>query len=461
MRAVTQWLKSNDYGCVDDSYYSYIALWARWYAGKVPSVHNYQQYNGREKISRTRKTLGIAKMVAEDWANLALNEKVQISVSDRDGQDESADGKSVLQQKIDDVLLQNNFRVRGNQLVELTFALGTGAIVEYLDGDNIKLDYIRGGMIYPLRWDNGKIIDCAFASERTTGKEKQVYLNIHKKTDSGQYVIENHLFRRNGNMLTPLDLPEGVEPVVNTGMDVPCFQILKPNIVNNVDPDCPLGISVFANSLDQLEGADLVYDSYCNEFRLGKKRITIPMSMARFQLEDTGAVTPIFDANDTEFYAVPSQDGENKIQEHNMDLRYEAHEAGLQTALNLISWKCGFGVKRYNFQDGQVKTATEVISDKSDLFQNLKKHELLLNDALSGMIRAIAVLLGVKSEISVKIDFDDSIIEDSDAERERDRRDVNDGFMQPWEYRSKWYGEDEATAKAAVSQSGGLFGDEE
>ena len=44
--------------------------------------------------------------------------------------------------------------------------------------------------------------------------------------------------------------------------------------------------------------------------------------------------------------------------------------------------------------------------------------------------------------------FDDSIIEDSGTERERDRQDVRDGLMQKWEYRVKWYGEDEATAKA-------------
>ena len=65
----------------------------------------------------------------------------------------------------------------------------------------------------------------------------------------------------------------------------------------------PSGISVFANAIDQLEGADLVYDSYCNEFRLGKKRIIVPMSMARAQMESDGTVIPVFDDRDVEFYA--------------------------------------------------------------------------------------------------------------------------------------------------------------
>ena len=81
MKAVIQYLRGRGYDCVDDGYYALIALWQQWYRGLVPSVHNYTQYNGRRRLHRTRKTLGMAKTVAEDWASLALNEKVQISVN--------------------------------------------------------------------------------------------------------------------------------------------------------------------------------------------------------------------------------------------------------------------------------------------------------------------------------------------------------------------------------------------
>ena len=239
---------------------------------------------------------------------------------------------------------------------------------------------------------------------------------------------------------------------VETKSPTPLFQIIRPNIANNFAPDCPLGISVYANALDQLEGLDLVYDSYCNEFRLGKKRITVPVTMARMAMEEDGSVTPVFDDNDTEFYAIPSVDqGENKIEEHNMELRYEAHEAGVQTALNLLSFKCGMGRDRYNFKDGEVKTATEVVSEKSDLFQSLKKHELLLEGALIGMTQAVAELLGL-GEQEVTVNFDDSIIEDTGAEKLRFLQEIRDGVRQKWEYRVRFFGEDEATAKSMVVQ---------
>lgn len=440
MKAITQYLKGLGYDCVEDDFYSQIDLWQKWYRGYVPSFHDYRQYNGRKKIRRTRKSLGMAKTVAEDWANLALNEKVGIALK-----------KKSAEKRVWSVLDANQFRVRGNQLLEQAFALGTGAFVERKEGDEVKIDYIRAGMVYPLAWDNGRITQCAFGSERTVKQEKQVYLNIHTLA-RGHYVIENHLFRRNGTALTEIALPDDVKERVETKSPTPLFQIIRPNIANNFAPDCPLGISVYANALDQLEGLDLVYDSYCNEFRLGKKRITVPVTMARMAMEEDGSVTPVFDDNDTEFYAIPSVDqGENKIEEHNMELRYEAHEAGVQTALNLLSFKCGMGRDRYNFKDGEVKTATEVVSEKSDLFQSLKKHELLLEGALIGMAQAVAELLGL-GEQEVTVNFDDSIIEDTGAEKLRFLQEIRDGVRQKWEYRVRFFGEDEATAKSMVAK---------
>ena len=422
-----------------DAAYERIEVWQAWYRGKVPAFHTYRQYNGKRKLTRQRRSLGMAKAVAEDWANLALNEKVEICIK----------GKQ-LEKRVREVLENNNFRVRGNQLLEETFALGTGAFVERMDGDDVRIDYVRAGMIYPLAWHNGAITECAFASERQVQKEKQVYLNIHRM-EHGKYVVENHLFRRTGDQLTEIPLPEGVEEVVRTGRDEPQFQIIRPNIANNLEPDCPMGISVYANAIDQLEGLDLVYDSYCNEFRLGKKRITIPMTMARMAMEEDGSIGAVFDDNDTEFYAVPSDEGNpQKIEEHNMTLRYEAHEAGVQTALNLLSFKCGMGRNRYNFKDGQVKTATEVVSEKSDLYQSLRKHELLLSAALVALAKAIAGMLGASAQ-DVTVNFDDSIIEDTGAEKDRFLQEIRDGVRQKWEYRVKFFGEDEQMAKAMTA----------
>lgn len=440
MQAIIAWLRRAGYDAMPKNYYTNIAVWRDWYAGKVKDVHYYQQYNGRKHIQRVRKSLGMAKTIAEDWANLIMNEKVDVQVEDENAA-----------KQIQRVLETNGFRRRANRLVELTMAMGTGAFVEFVEGDNIRIDYIRADMIYPLEWRNGEIISCAFASEKAKEKESQVYLNIHERQEDGTYLIRNILFARNNESLTEIALPDGVEPEVQTGSTLPRFQIITPNLANNIVMDCPMGISVYANAVDQLAHLDLVFDSYDNEFRLGKKRLMIPLSFTRVMEEESGIGTPVFDDDDTEFYAIPGTE-DDAPKEFNAELRADAHEKGIQTALNLVSVKCGMGNDRYNFQNGTAKTATEVVSEKSDLYQSLKKHEQVVEEAIVGLVQAIAEMLGLPEQ-KVSIGFDDSIIEDVGAEKTRFLQEIAAGVRLPWEYRVQFLGETEEVAKEMLQQS--------
>lgn len=393
---IIEYLSKQNYNTVDNSFYSYIEQWMEWYKGKVEKFHNYNVYNGIQLVGKERYSLGMAKRVSEDWANLLMNEKVSISCDKLTG--------------LEDIFEYNNFNVRANQLIELAYALGTGAFVEYLGADGeVIIDYIRADMIYPLAWENGDIIECAFGSNRKIDGEECIYIQMHV-VENGQYTIKNRLV----NAKSGLELEmEGVASEVLTGSERPLFQIITPNIVNNVDLDCPMGISIYANAIDQLKGVDLIYDSYCNEFDLGKKRILVPASMAKVKMVSDGAMKPVFDTNDTTFYAI-NDDALDTVKEIDMTIRAEEHEKGLQRGLNLLSSKCGLGNDRYSFEKGTAKTATEVISEKSDLYQNLKKNEIPLKSALIGVVKGIAFLTG-KGDVDVDIDFDDSIIEDNNA----------------------------------------------
>ena len=198
MDSIRSYLKNEGYNVIDDSFYSHISKWLGWYQGKVSSFHDYTQYNGKTVVARSRATLSTAKKVCEDWANLIMNEKVKICV-----------GSEQAQGFLDSVLDKNNFKVRANRLTEICFALGTGAFVEYKDGDEVVIDYIRADMIYPLAWENGKITECAFASERIVGGEECVYMNIHTQ-ENGRYIVRNKLFKAEYSGLTEMSLPEGI-----------------------------------------------------------------------------------------------------------------------------------------------------------------------------------------------------------------------------------------------------------
>ncbi len=383
-------------------WYAKIAEYLAWYRGSVDSFHRYNVFNGTAYVGVRRSTLGMAKTVAEDHASLLLNERVKINPD------------AAFADRLQDILRDNNFRVRANQLVELAYALGTGAFVEYRDAAGAPaIDYIRADMIFPLAWDNGEITDCAFGSLKTQAAQRCYYVQIHSKTPSG-YVLRNIYLDADTGLETAL--PDGLQPEIVTGSQTPFFQIVKPNLVNNYDLDCPMGMSIYGNAIDTLKAVDLVWDSYCNEFILGRKRVMVPMSMARIQMAQDGTTAPLFDPRDTIFYVYQqSEDGKNDLREVNMAIRAQEHETGLQRALNQLSKQCGLGNDRYQFDGGGVKTATEVISEKSELYQNLKKNELILNSALIGMTRALAFLDGYDPHMDVTVAFDDSIIEDRQA----------------------------------------------
>ncbi|NCB52459.1 MAG: phage portal protein [Clostridia bacterium] len=449
MNTIRSVLEGMGYSIPSSSTYKQIELWKSWYKGYNKSFHDYLVYNGRQKIKRTRKSLRMAKKVCEDHANLILNEKVQISASD-----------NAAQEYIKGTMQANNFRVQGNKLVERSFALGSGAFVEHSDGKGgVMIDYIRADMIYPLSWDGDTITECAFGSILKSGKSTMIYLNIHAIVD-GNYVIYNKLVPEEDGALpiSPDDtglLPNGMAAAVHTGSPTPRFQIIGPNTANNIDLDSPLGISIYANSIDVLKTIDLIYDSYDNEFRLGKKRVLINGALTKVVVDPaSGDQMPIFDDNDTEFYGLPEFEADkDPIHEINMELRADAHEKGLQRFLNILSDKCGLGNDRYIFERGTARTATEVISEKSDLYQNLKKNELTIEAALIGLCRAVAEIGGYISNFEVTVDFDDSIIEDKASKRTRMQLLVSQGKFPLWRYLKEYEGYDEKTAREIEAET--------
>lgn len=400
------YLQKMGYAQPDYEYRSHILRFKSWYKGHTKDFHEYTVTTALKTQRKLhRYSLGMAKLVCEDLATLLLNERV-----------------AILSQAFPDlekVLKRNKFQERGNRLIEWAMALGTGAFVEFLDAkDRPTINYIRGDSVYPLNWDEDNVTECAFGSACVIGTGKTAvrgyYIQIHELDGADSWVIKNVWLDENGVAMPP---QPGIDPVSKPS-PVPLFQIIRPSIVNSIDPDSPLGMSVFGAAIDQLKSVDMVYDSYVNEYQLGKKRIMVPQTFAQMKLQEDGTFAPFFDPNDLVYhvYQIGDQD-KDKLSTVDTQLRSEDHNRGLQMMMDLCSKKCGLGAGRYKFnsQGGEAKTAAEVISKDSDLYQSIKRHEKTLESALIGMVQALASLSGVGSEVEVSVDFDDSIFEDKDA----------------------------------------------
>lgn len=437
----------------------YLDDWINWFQGYVPKYHRYYIYNGKQKNYKRMLSMRMAKQACEDWASLLMNEKVQIVVADQD--------------KLDKLLIALDFYNKANEAVEKGFALSMCALIINVDGiealqdekgnlvvtslkkAKLKLSNCTARNLYPLTWENGTCTECGFVFDET--KEKKTI--IHLLNEDGTYDIYSQIEDKT-------DSSKKRAFLFHTGSVEPWFVIIHPRTVNNLDVDSDLPISIFANSIDTLKAIDMKYDSYHIEFLQGKKRTYVSAKLNEVNKEN-GEVESTYDPNDTVIYQLPEQttiNGEQKNLVVNVTdaLRAAEHSQAIQDELNFFSKQVGLGVDYYRFEKGRVMTATQVISEKSDTFRNMKKHEGILEKALITLIKSIMFASTEFTENKfekldeVEIHFDDSIIEDKTTEKDNDRKDTESGIMSKVQFRMKWYGEDEATAKKNLKDA---FGD--
>lgn len=426
-----------------------------WYKGFVKNFHKYYVYNGEREVFKYRYTLNMPKKICESFADFLMNERVKITLGD----DKST-------KILNDLLIKNNFWVKANQGIEKTFALGTGCFLLSLDKEKeIKLQFVNADNIYPLAYDNDSITECAFVSDKSVFNKETMQTEVirdvqtHTLDDLGNYVIRNFRFiASDGEDLREIPVND-IPAEVQTGSYFRWFVPIKPNVVNNIYLDSPFGLPIYANSLDTIKALDLTYDSFVNEIQNGRKRLFV--TQEAMKVGSDGCFKNAFDPTDVLFYILDGNFSDNKanyVQEVNGELRVTDLNNAIQMNLNLLSTKLGLGDQYFKFENGvAVKTSTEVISENSDLFRTIKKHEVILESALTELVHTIAKIgkeanIFAISDENISIDFDDSIIESKEQEIKKDRLDVEMGAMSLTEYRMKWYGEDEKTAKSKIEE---------
>lgn len=440
----------------------YIAKWQRYYRGDYDYLHYKINTGVGQTLRLKKKTLNMPKKISEDFANFILNEKCEIIIPEN------------AQKILNAFLEKENFWSKANALVEQAMALSIGAFVEGVDGlavnedgelvnkGKIKIRYINANKVYPITVRDSKIVECAFAVENTDYTDLEIHL-INEET--GNYNVKIARVNNKTGKTIPLD-NEGTEYFIfDTQSNIPLFQLIYPNVVNNISINSRLPISIFANCLDNFDCLDEKYDDFHVEFKNGKRRIFVNSELWKVD-NISGEITKTFDRNDTVFYALnfPNDtSGKPFIQTSAESLREQSYINSINSELNLISVKLGLGKNYYNFTVGESsKTATEVVAMNSEVIKTMKKHELVINEALIGFVKAIQHLsntfvdpnymlpLGNFNESEIKIIFDDTAFEDKETEQARDRTNVASGLMSVVEYRMRWFGEDEESAKKYV-----------
>ena len=445
-------------------YYTlFIFVWQAIYKGFYKDWHEIpiktiKDPKGSKK--RIMATLNAGPMACEQMARYTWDEQCEINVSTR-GRNPDDKTPDPLNEFLHNVLTDNNFWDSFGELLEKTFAMGGGALREWVEipkdktgkdiGEGkIKIGYTIASQFVPTAWDKNRVNSGIFISREAKDGFYYTIVEWHH-LDGTTYRVTNDLYRmpikgtdEPQNILGWWYPLEKVYPVLSPDTKIEnveraFFQYIKPFGANYADDNSPLGMSIYRRSLDNLHTSDIIYDSFQREFVLGKKRIIAP-SRAMKTVAGLNGGTPqrYFDADDEVWEALSTDTNEDlKIQDNSVALRIQEHVAGINANLAIFCSQIGFDPGTLSFDAVKgLKTATEVISENSKTFGTVKNHENNIRGKLIDMVHAIidlAVHYGltykgqkveslISSGYDVSVKFDDSIIQDKDA-------DINRGVM--------------------------------
>lgn len=457
--------------------------WIRSWDDLMGARGDFYDYRDKDGLGRVyevhRRSIHPAMRVCKEWGSLLLNEEVKVVCEDQKATE-----------WIDGFFSNTGFMAQAQDTVVRAFGLGTGAWALWLDLDRkkVRIRHYDARMVIPLTWDEDGVTECAFVTRAFYRGKAVDQLQMHLRggvgftaelspsspsspspsessadlshgligmESEGTYRIVTVRFDHEGNELAPV----GVAPVFDTGCAFPTFGIVKPAVTNTRVDMSPYGRSVFADAVDAVQAVDLTFDALVNEIDVSKMRVFL--SDVLFDREKSGDKTisiPFGKSDCTVFRKVMST--EDTIQEFAPALRTSSQSEAFRIALQMLGDLCGFGLGYFDFDEshGYVRTATEVSSDNSALMRNIRRHENTLQDPITAIARAVmAVSRGFGEEIPdegvMNVMYDDSIIQDVAAEKAQDMAEVG-VTLNAWEYRMKWLGEDEQTARARAAEIG-------
>ena len=442
---------------IKDAIRGYYEQWKSWYQGNVRAFHNYYVYNGNSKRKQQRYTMNMAKQISEDWSDILWSEKCEVSFKDEKSQDQ-----------FNEIIDNLDLYAIINQALEKAGALGTEATVvsvyDIIENEDAmvldvseaktRVDLVDFDNIYPLSWDNKGIYECAFGSVMYKNGQKYIILSVHKLNDKGNYEIINHLFADTNGFIKEITAEQqDIAQTFDTKSNVKWFSVFEPLLTNNLFSNSPFGISYYANAIDNLKAVDISFDALKNEVKDGRRRTFVRADM--FSYED-GTQKLTFDPNDITVYQLPQgATKDDLIQSDSEDFRTDKLINTLNTNLNILGSAVGFGENHYHFDGTNLSTATAVVSSNSKLFRRKKKLEIGYESAIYDLVEAICYAstqfgkYNINTEDMV-IQFDDSIVEDKEAESNRALRELSAGVLSKVEYREKIFGETKEIAEKEI-----------
>lgn len=416
------------------------------------------------------KTIKFAKFICGEIARLAT---LAIDVT--------FDGT---RKKYMDQFWENSVKGRIREWTELMCACGTvilkpnGTGVDLVTPDRFEIISLDG---------NHYITGIVFQDTHEDGDDHFTKLEYHRfftasvrmpdseeYYDTTYYSISNRAFvsKNAGEIGKPIDLSmtiwSGLQPDVHITkksgdkINSMLFGLFRMPSLNDIDLNSPLGISAFADAIEELKDLDIAYSRNAEEIKDSRRMVMIDDKLIQkpaYKDEKGNTVRPQVKLPKY-FKAVAGSDQNETYHEINPQLNTDTRKSGINQQLSLIGVKCGFsnGYFVIDEKTGMI-TATQVESDDRRTIQLIKDVRDAMQRCLDDLFYAQSVFADLYQyapvgEYEPKYNFGD-ITYNAEEDRMRNLTLANSGYIPKWQYLVRFEGYSEEEAKAAVKEASG------
>lgn len=398
--------------------YEYIDECDKWYRNElIDDFHKRTTIQGETyEIDR----MNFAKRCCADDANLC--EVISINV-----------GNETQSEQIQNILKHNKFDVMYRKQLERMSASGTVAAYVRLDnalyldngkvtGGNVKISYCYADNYIPLTVVNDEVLEAAFSGSDITKEGKKTTLVTFTLDEAHCYVANTYVFDNTGKEIENYWIQLG---------EVKPFEIMRVAEVNNIEHMDGFGLPKILNAIPTLKKIDLCNMILNGDLEKGEKLILTNEALIDID-PNTGKIkkNPLLKKLFVLLGQEKLPDKDSLIKEYNPEIRIDKIKETFEFCLSLLSMMFGFGSKKYQFENGQIQTATQYIGERQDSMQELNKQRKEAVDYISNIIKAVMWFsntfcgTGFDTEAEICIDFDDSYIEDKNTKIEGMRQDA-------------------------------------
>lgn len=346
-----------------------------------------------------------------------------------------------------------------NENLEIGNAIGGLVFKPYVKDGQIYVDLVKGSCFYPTEFNSsGDVVAGIFTSQLTKGNNIYTRLEYHKFYEKPlenniNYIIKNVAYKSNnisilGIKIDLTKIPEWEKIQEETAIryvKMPLFSYYKPPVANNIDPESPIGVSVYARAINLIKEADRQWGRIVWEYESSERAVYVD----ELATKPTQKNDKRFNVNKlkgrlykTLNTGLPNTDF---FKDYSPDIRDESYWKGLNKILQRIEFNVGLAYGTLSEPNIVDKTATEIKSSKQRSYATVSKMQENLQKALENLVYAMDVLttlynLAPQGNYEISFNWDDSLVVDTEKEQILQMQEVNAGLRSKVKYMMFRYG---------------------